>query len=398
MLFSVPSLLFVTAIAGAAAWQGYGLPVLFASTLGVLILIVRGWSKASLSRIDFKRRLEATRAFPDETIRCFCTLDNRKPLPLIWVDVLDRIPEAVMPEPGELPDGVEKTASGLSLSTALLWYQAATWTHALNCRRRGLYEIGPAELTSGDLFGLLPRSRRATAGENLIVYPRIFELDRFGLPTRSPLGEIRSGNPLHSDPLLFRGLRDYAPEIPLRHIHWKATARTGVFQAKTFDPSSSLKAVIALDASAYAADDGIVNGDEFELAISTAASVAWHLARSGVAVGIAANTRLAGGGATISIEPKSGLEHLAFMLESLAKITVPSRDFGPFLREAESLFAFGTSVIVVTGGLQDSARVRLARLRRQGHPLMALVVGDSAPDEPVLPWRRVGDPMTKATR
>ncbi len=392
-LFSTPGLLFVAVVAGACAWQGYDLPILFASTILVLILLVRFWSRAALMKISYRRQLESYRAFPGDTVKCDCTIDNRKPLPLVWVDILDRIPDAIMPEADDLPDGFAKTDDGLSLSTALLWYQKASWVQKLRCRRRGYFPLGRTLLTSGDLFGLLPRSRQEPTDQILIVYPRIFDLGQLGLPTRAPLGELRLGNPLYTDPLLFRGLRDYAPEIPLRHIHWKATARTGILQAKTFDPSSTLKAVIVLDASSYSDVDEQNTDARFEQAISAAASVAAYLIRSGITVGFAANAMLAGGGSSIAIAPKAGLDHLSVMLESMAKITRASLSFGPFLKEAESLFAAGTSIVVVTGGLEPSARVRLARLRRRGHPISLLLVGDSAPDEPSLPCQRITAPL-----
>ncbi len=379
----------LAALTGLAAWFDQSVPVLLLTMLLALVLVVLGWSRAALARLVFTRVLEKDRAFPGETVPCRSQIANRKLLPLVRVDIADRFPEGVAPKAdGAAPAGFHYSEDGLALTTSLLWYQKASWSHALVCRHRGCYAIGPATVRSGDLFGLLSRSREAAGVQRLIVYPRIYELRDLGLPSGSPLGDSRAVNILHHDPLRFRGLREHTPEVPLRHIHWKATARSGRLQAKTFDPSCALRVAVLLDCGAFRSPDSRGTEGPFELAISTAASLAWHHSGARVPVGLFADARLADGAASVAIRPKAGFEHLADLLEALAKVVEPSAD-GGILDVAASAPTSGTTLALVSGGLAPATAGHLSRLRRGGFSVQLFLVGPASLPDFGLPCRRV---------
>lgn len=382
-------------LAGLAAWNGFALAVFLAGALLALILFARGWSRLALVRLAYSRRLAVVRAFPGDRVECTVRLDNRKLLPLVWVNVADRVPAAIAPEADALPPGITLAAGHLSVDTSLLWYQQATWRYPLECRRRGYYRLGPTRLTSADIFGIFARSRRAASSDHLIVYPRIYPVADLGLPSASPLGELRSRNPMFQDPTRVCGLRDYTKEVPFRHIHWKASARAGNLQAKVFEPTCSLQASILVDASAFVTDAGI-REEGFELAMSTAASLAWHFVHGRCQVGLFVNTRLADGGAFGAIKPASGVAHLAEILEVLAKARPHIQPFPKFLETVRPHLGAGSTLAVVTGALQPEVEGRLADLKARGLPVSAFVVGDGPAGGRHFPCRRIVRPADLA--
>src|SRR3712207_6088934 len=173
------------------------------------------------------------------------------------VSVMDRLPE---PRDFEIPPlrGSERTKIGVPLTFA----------------RRGVYEIGPAEVRVVDPLGLLRFVRRFEERTELVVYPRIYALP--GLPLRDGNLEdgARGSGGVRGDE--FARLRDYRRGDDRRHIHWKSLARTGELFVKDFALHAPHRYTVALDLRR----EGIRTlENEVEDAVSCAASVLTHLWR-----------------------------------------------------------------------------------------------------------------------
>lgn len=396
ILFGRAGMLAMLGIVGLAAWYGFGIAVFLAGTLLTLAVLARAWSHAALTRLVHSRQMKTLRAFPGDPVECTVELDNRKLLPLVWVNASVQVPATVAPDPATLPAGIVWSAGRLSVDTSLLWYQRASWGYSLLCRRRGYFPIGPASVASADIFGLFSRSRQVAGIDHLIVYPRVYPLAELGLPSASPLGEVRARNPLFHDPVRIRALRDYTPEVPFRHIHWKASARSDHLQAKVFEPTSTMQ-ILLLDATAFIGPEERMDEDGFELAVSVAASLAWHFVEDHCQVGLCANTALAGGGTSVAVDPASGLDHLADLLEALARALPKIRPFSTLLDDIRPQIAAGTTLAVVTGGLTPRAAAVLGDLHERGFPATVFVVGDAPTDDLALPCRRIRRPADLAS-
>ena len=143
--------------------------------------------------------------------------------------------------------------------------------------RRGLYELGPAEIRTTDPFGLLRFIRRFAAREEAIVYPRVFEL--VGFPLRGRGGTSGAHDSLGRRGDEFSGLRGYRRGDDRRHIHWKSVARTGELVVKEFTQDALRRHAVVLDL--YRPGIGVPEA-EIEDAVSVAGSVLLHLAREGL--------------------------------------------------------------------------------------------------------------------
>src|SRR5205814_1197432 len=100
------------------------------------------------------------------------------------------------------------------------------------CRSRGVYQVGPLELTSGDPFGFFTQRALLFERATVLVYPRVVPLRRLGFPLAAGLGASQRRRALQDDPSRAAGVRAYRPGDPLRRIHWKATARQGELQVR----------------------------------------------------------------------------------------------------------------------------------------------------------------------
>lgn len=357
-----------------AAWNGQ---IVIATVLG-LVLAAAGfaklWSRFSLAGVSCQRLLSEQRVFPSESIELKLQLSNRKLLPLPWIQVDDEIPIGFAPDILSIPEN--RPGYGfLSKTAALLWYSKVSWKSKLYCHKRGYYKLGPTKVTSGDIFGFYPRSITEPLTDHIIVYPKIFPVDQLGIPSLYPLGNSRAERPIFEDPTRIMGVRDYKPNDSLRRIHWKATARQQSIQVKVLEPTTTLDVVIFLVVDSFKPDSKYDN--DFELGISTAASIAQYIIDKGSPVGLLANTRLADSGQPAKILPGSTPYQLVAILEALAKVTrASSSSFEDFLNRERRNLPWGTTLIFILYELSESLNIMFTNLKEAGYKLRVSQIGN----------------------
>jgi uncharacterized protein (DUF58 family) len=130
---------------------------------------------------------------------------------------------------------------------ALLPGAEASYHYELPTRQRGRLIVGPLTLHRVDAFGLAVN--RLSTGEtaSLLVHPR-------QLPARALVG----GHPRHhherdvTDEALrgsvdLQDVREYVPGDEVRHLHWKATARTGRLMVRDLADPEQPRFTLLLD-------------------------------------------------------------------------------------------------------------------------------------------------------
>jgi uncharacterized protein (DUF58 family) len=145
---------------------------------------------------------------------------------------------------------------------------------ALTFARRGVYELGPAEVWVTDPFGLLRFVKRFEERTEVVVYPEVFDLSGFPLSGGDvEVGALGSRGRRGDE---FAGLREYRHGDDRRHIYWKSVARTGELYVKEFALEAPRRYTVALDLRR----EGLRTVEaEVEDAVSVAASVITRLAR-----------------------------------------------------------------------------------------------------------------------
>jgi uncharacterized protein (DUF58 family) len=222
-----------------------------------LAALVLGWS--SSRGLRFSRALPSgMRITAGSPARVDLLLSNRSRFGSSRVSVTDRLPQ---------PRGFE--------APPLKGHEGRAIEAPLAFARRGVYELGPAEVGVTDPFGLLRFVRRFEERTEVVVYPEIYDLRDFPLSggnvevgTRGSRGQRGSE---------FAGLREYRRGDDRRHIHWKSVARTGELYVKEFALEAPRRYAVVLDLRR----EGLrIPEAEVEDAVSVAASVLTRLARA----------------------------------------------------------------------------------------------------------------------
>lgn len=344
--------------------------IILATMLLVIIPVAWAWNRVSLWRVNYERTLSEHRVFVGETVDLRILINNRKILPMAWVQIDDRFPMTLAPENKALaPSHIPLTAY-LSNHAALGAFERARWVFRLPCKQRGFYTLGPARIRSGDLFGLFERQRESGRTDRLIVYPRIAPMDDWGLPPKDPLGEVKARLPLFDDATRPRGARDYRPDDAPKHIHWRATARLGELQVKVYDPTISYQWVLFVNIASFEISWQGVDVELLERVISLAASLANFAVEQKYAVGLIANGTWPESDQRLKILPSRDPNHLRHMLEALAAITsFVTTPIETLLRQESVNLSWGATLVVISGIITEELLAEMIRLRRVGRRL-----------------------------
>ena len=331
-------------------------------------------SKWSLRRLHYQRHVPEPRAFPGDEIPVTLQVTNRKPLPLWWIEVRDSVP-AGSAAVDSAQAGAIASFSRISVDWAAAAgpYEKISHHYTFRAPARGVYELGPATIKTGDPFGLFPEQRMGHENSRILVYPRLIDIGDQPMPSRRPFGETSGGLRIFEDPARIAGLRDYQPGDPLRRIDWKATARSGRLQSRVYEPSSSQHLLICLNTATLTPAWAGVIPELFEGAISIAASVARWAHEQRYSVGLVATSSVANAPRAIRIPPGRAHAQLVRVLAALAVVSPYVLDtLAAMLDREEHRMAPGTTLAVVTATMPQELLLTLRRLRRRGHPIVVL--------------------------
>ncbi|GGA20092.1 DUF58 domain-containing protein [Paenibacillus physcomitrellae] len=149
---------------------------------------------------------------------------------------------------------------------------------------RGSYSFTDTELVYEDIFGLVEHKRMMSVPGNFQVLPRTVFVPRWQLFERG----LRFAGPQtqqaqsRHETTQIGGVRDYVPGDRMTRIHWNATARTGELKSKEFEHESMPNTMLILDGNG----ESYPHPDQFELAVSTTASLLDYGGRNRIRMGL----------------------------------------------------------------------------------------------------------------
>lgn len=283
--------------AGLLALLSFALlqPLLFVGAMLVFLIayIPEIWYRYAMTELTVARTPALRSAMLGDEVEMTLTLENRKPLPLPWVQFEETLSPDLPINGGSLGPPARLGRVSLTQTFSLWSYQRVRRRYTVQAIQRGAFRFSTVTLRASDPFGMMTREVTRELPASLLVQPLVAPIERFGLPAHAPFGERKSARRLLEDPLRVIGTREYTPGDEPRRIHWKATARSGTLQSKVFEPSTRYSLVVFLDVRTFPRSVNGYDPDLADLAISATASVAnWGLGH-GYAVGVFSNGTLA---------------------------------------------------------------------------------------------------------
>jgi len=145
---------------------------------------------------------------------------------------------------------------------------------------RGVYHQEAFRITTRFPFGFLQKSRRVDLKTEALVYPSVEPTPEYMEILLGIQGALESIHKGHGQDLY--SLRGYVPTDSARHVHWKASARSGALMVREFAREEDFRVLVVLDPHLSVGID--INSkkemaeakERFERAVTICASLAWH--------------------------------------------------------------------------------------------------------------------------
>ena len=342
------------------------------------------WNKLALEELDYIRVIPQNRVFRGEKVHLSIEISNRKPIPLPRLDIDDDIPDSLKIEGADVGYSPNPNSTRMRHSTSISWYEKTRWDYRISGSKRGYFRIGPATLTSGDIFGLFQNVRQERSRDYLLVYPNIVDLPSIGLPEARPLGDAEGGIRMFQDPSRPSGIRDYQRGDPMKTIDWKATAKMGDLKVRTFEPSSSQTIILLVAVETTLRFWEGYSAVNLERVITAAASVASYVSEKRYSLGMFSNGTPILADRPMKIPPTGSEDQLTIILEALA--TIRPLPMGPMpvnLAENIGKFPIGSTLVITAALITDEFVEVIRRLLQNGHKIVVLYVADgNCPDMP----------------
>lgn len=341
----------------AAFSSGFSLYFRLAYLLVAALAIGVVWPLFNLRRLSAKVERRSFNAQVGDVVEGKITVDNLGPFPKPWLEV-----EELSTVPGH--------ASGRIVS--LKGKEERAWLVRTECTQRGLFTVGPLQVTSTDPLGLFRSTRKFSTKHSVVIYPATLPLPHLRLPLSQLAGEEALRHRAQQLPPLAASIRDYAPGDAVNRIHWRTTARTGKLMVKEFDLGLSLSLWILLDMEG-AAQAGKGPDSTEEVGVTVAASVARKYLAMGLPVGLVAE-----GDESYLVRADSSPSQLQRLLETLAKARATGRTpVAGALERMERYLGRYSTLLVITPSPRSDWLGLLPGLTKRG-ARVALVVLDRA--------------------
>src|SRR5713226_4606722 len=350
-------------------------PALIVLAAGGLVVWLVVWLTSRLALVALEAVVEVSpdRLVAGEDLAATVRIANRKPIPLPWLDMRLFLPEGI--EPPDIAPG--RPRGWVDAGFSPRGRERLTVRFPLVSVQRGAYAVGPLRLRASDWLGFISVERTIRVAIPVVSYPAPLATRDRHLPSLRPLAEAAVRRGLLPDPLRFRGVREHQTGDARKEIHWKASARLRTLQTKLYEPATSLDAVFLVNVASYEQYWIQADPEAVELVVSAAADLVREAARAGRQVGLVTN-----GIDNLTHErPRAALARgprsLTRSLEILARLG-PYAVNAPetvFLRERGRL-PWGATLVIVTPRLGQGLANAAVALRRAGHRVLIVSVGD----------------------
>jgi len=249
--------------------------IILASLLaGILVSGVLSWNVLSQLELDFAL---PEHLFARQPMISRLTLHNQKWfLPSFSVTVSARDPKRK--KAASAADGSRSRILDEPVYLPYLPRRSSVTQHVeLTFPRRGRYSQEGFRVSTKFPFGFLKKTREVPAQQKILVLPSVRPTEQFARILPLVSGEVESYFRGHGHDLY--SIRDYQESDTVRHVDWKASARSGQLKVREFTREDDRRVVLVFDARVLALTDEIAT--QFEKAVDLAACLAWHFAEAG---------------------------------------------------------------------------------------------------------------------
>jgi uncharacterized protein (DUF58 family) len=322
-------------------------------SVGALLICLPLFSALTARRARYQlrcqRQIKPPRVAPGQPATVLVRLENVSRISTGLLLAEETIPYSLGARPRYVLNGIERGGS-------------REVSYQLRSDLRGKFVVGPMRVRIADVFGLVELTANFASTNTLTVTPKVVPLPPAGTSgswSSDGDGRTRMTAAAGDDDVIPRAYRD---GDELRRVHWRSTARYGELMVRREEQRWQDRAVVILD-SRRSAHAGTGPSSSFEFAVSAAASIGVHLARSGL-----------DGHLLTDSGPLAGPAMFEDVLLDALSVVSTSRNHD-FARTTAALSTIeGGLLVLIAGRLSADAAREIATARRHGRQGIALLL------------------------
>ncbi len=341
----------------SAASTGFWLPTRLAYVILFLVVGAFFWARANARNLDVTTERPQDRLQEGQEFVERITVKNNSWLSKLWLEIS---------EPSDMPG--HNPGRVITLGPR----ESRSWRTNTFCQLRGLFNIGPVQIMTGDPFGFFKHTNSYGRPSSILVYPQATELPNFYVPPANLPGEGKFRKRTHYITPNASGVREYEFGDSFNRIHWASTARTGNLMVKLFelDPASDIWIILDLEKEVHVGEGE--DGTE-EFAVKIAASIARYFLVANRSVGF-----ISFGQQLFLENAERGAQQYTRILEALAlSRAVGDVPVGTLISEESKRFGRHTTVIVITPSTSEDWVGSLQFIAEQGVKVGAVLIEPS---------------------
>lgn len=319
---------------------------------GTLLLSII-WTIALWRGLSFKREMRNAWAQVGDKFSEQFTISNKSRFPALAVSLLDD---------SNFPGYRSSVAWPVGGLFDKFWYMESV------CYTRGLYNVGPTEILTGDPFGIFEISIRSPQVKEILVTPPIIPLRQIDIASDAWRGNIGKKSRVFERTVTASSVREYVSGDSLYSVHWLTSARRDDLFVRTFDqnPTSDWWIFLDMDQSVQAGE-GLDTTDEYGAVL--AASVADRGLKDDRAVGLVGQ-----GSKTVWLPPKTGMHQRSEIMHALAVIDRGNEPLKSLLAKSQRSMGRSSIAIVITSSLEPEWLSALTTLKQRGVATTVLMI------------------------
>lgn len=344
---------------------GFEIPYLAFYTIIGGIVISWLWCRYVSKSLIIHQKIDGNNFHVGDIIQVQSFLDNDSLFPVPNVEIVNRTEEKITFE-----EPVTTLVSILPMGREII-------TGKLTAKYRGIHYLGPIDVEVNDALGIFKFKRRIYSDSVIKIYPKVYDLMNFNLRSMQAYGTVTTKQKAYEDNTVVSDIRKYYPGDSIKKVHWKVSAKKGGIFVKNYEMNGSAVTNIFMDFNRDSFKGENVRELE-ERAVEAGASIISYMLKNDVPVELYVNST------KLNFTKGRDIKEITKFLDVLCEVKpVGNKRMGEVLEKRIRLISRGSSIIVITGDIDEKDCAAYCGIKSLGYDLIVVYVSDFKVQEKV---------------
>lgn len=250
-------------------------------------------------------------------------------------------------------------------------YQIINIRENFEVKTRGIFTDGEIRMEYYDPLKIFKMENKYSKKIDLVVYPRIYKLEYFNIPSTGFVGTKKVTKAGYEDYSSLKKVRKYANGDSYKRIHWKLSSKRGEMFTKEYDSTSSTKMSVFLDAFKSNYIDDINRVSEDKVVEISASIIKYALGKNADTSLIYHSDRM------VQLDSRDLATFPNVLKELVAFVSEGTMAFNELVTQETKRLEQGSFIVLVTTNISEELIGTIFGLKRRSFIISIILVNDS---------------------